>query len=611
MVHRVRGPILLPDPVSSGLRIWEDSFPPIAAANRLELRRVSAEEAGRSEADAAAFLLRLLRESAWLRWCFPRALSERANGRFFRWLSQGGARKLGLTERAVKKIKGAFRGPLGERVYDVYLHDPELQRIFPWGLLPVGQLQFLSWMTTHGRADQNLSDEQILWFLQESAENPSRALALTYLVRQDLQQEFPLALTAAGWPAFSGWLARLAADFVRKRALRRRPSVLSRIDERLLERQAISGTAAPIRVVEGVNLLSHFCNPSGIQQAAIAIKIALERVGLETSCRDVPVPRKARPIARESWLGLEVYPVTILNHAPQPYFENGYDRAGLLRRQGIYRIGFWNWELERVPDDWVPVASLVDEIWSPTAFVAEAMRLRMPRPVYEMLPGVEIGPREAVQRTEFNIPEQNCVFLFMFDLHSQLHRKNPRGVVRAFRSAFRRDDAATLVIKATGGDIHREDFAQLQHICRGGNIILVHELMSRSRAYGTIEMCDCFVSLHRSEGFGLGLAEAMLLGKPVIGTAYSGNLAFMNRENSMLVDYEMVEIAEDRPIYSRGNVWAEPSVEHAAAYMRWIYENREEARTRAARVRPEIEQRLSLEAAGQRMRDRLEQITVS
>jgi len=192
-----------------------------------------------------------------------------------------------------------------------------------------------------------------------------------------------------------------------------------------------------------------------------------------------------------------------------------------------------------------------------------------------------------------------------------LHRKNPLGLIRAFQTAFRANDAATLVIKTTGGDDHGADLAELRLAARGGNILLLDEMLPRARAYGLIAMADCFVSLHRSEGFGLGLAEAMLLGKPVIATGYSGNLDFMNRENSLLVDYKIVEIAEDRPIYTKGNFWAEPSIEHAAACMRQVYEHRDEANERALRAQPEIQRLLSIEAAGRRMRDRLEQIAAT
>jgi glycosyltransferase involved in cell wall biosynthesis len=480
------------------------------------------------------------------------------------------------------------------RVRDIYLNDPELQRIYPLGLLPLGQLHFLSWLSRHGRVDQRLSDAEIMAFLRESTKNEARSLALTYLLQPNWQDLFPAALSPSGWGNFCAWIQATYGEHLR---------------------QALPG-AVPIAVPDaatarGVNILSHFCNPSGIQQAALWTKAALERAGFVTSCRDVPVPRRIIPDNREQWLGQEVFPVTILTHAATPYFETGYERAGLLPREDVYRIAYWAWELEAVPDEWVEAAALVDEIWSPTQFVAEPMRARMPCPVYRMLPGVEIGPVEKVPRASLNVPEDHIVFLFMFDLHSQVHRKNPIAVFRAFREAFRDDDKTTLVIKTSGGDIHSDDLAQLQQTIRGPKVILLHELMSRARAYGLIDMADCFVSLHRSEGFGLGLAEAMLMGKPVIATGYSGNLDFMSSDNSLLVDYELIEIKEDRPIYTRGNFWAEPSIEQAAAYMRQVYEHPDEARARAQLVRPELQRLLSLESAGQRMRARLEQVTAS
>ena len=597
--------------VGAEIDVWSDDFLSLANTAGLVLPAPRPEEVQVSEAHAARFALAVLRQSRSLRWRFPQALSDGEAGRFCRWLCRRGEAKFNLAERALTKIRGAFRRQPGKKVSEVYLNDPELQRLFPWGLLPFGQRHFLGWLTTHGRADQGLSDEQILWFLHASAENLSRGLALTYLLRPDLQKEFPLALCASDWPALARNVAEAHPRWRPSRSLYRRQQILTPLQERSLKERVLGDQSSSDAHVAGVNLLSHFCNPSGIQQAALWTKTAFERAGLETSCRDVPVPRKQRPISREQWLGLEVFPFTVLTHAAVPYFAPGYERSGLWRREGVYRIAYWAWELEAVPDEWVEVAPLVEEIWSPTEFVAEAMRARMPRPVYEMLPGVEVGPVDPVSRSEFNIPEDHCVFLFMFDLHSQLHRKNPAGVIRAFQQAFRRGDAVTLVIKVTGGDIHAADLAVLEQMCQSENIVLVDELMTRARAYGIVAMCDCFVSLHRSEGFGLGLAEAMLLGKPAIATGYSGNLAFMNRENSMLVDYEMVEITDERPIYTRGHVWAEPSVGHAAEHMRWVFENREEAAARAGRVRPAIEQRLSLEAAGQRMRRRLEEIAAA
>jgi glycosyltransferase involved in cell wall biosynthesis len=490
----------------------------------------------------------------------------------------------------------------GHRVRDIYFNDPELQKIYPLGLLPLGQRYFLDWLTTHGRVDQRLTDAEIYSFLRESTADEPRALCLTYLLQPDWQEHFPSALTARDWNEFRDWIQATYGDHLRQ------PLPLEVPASFLTEHQRELKCGEPL---EGVNILSHFCNPSGIQQAALWAKAALERVGVSTSSRDVPVPRRVVPSDREQWLGQEIYPITILTQAATPYFESGYERSGLLPRENGYRIAYWNWELETVPDEWVEVAGLVDEIWSPTRFVADAMSARMPCPVYHILPGVEVGPVEKVTRSSLNIPEDHFVFLFMFDLHSQVHRKNPGAVFRAFREAFREDDKATLVIKTTGGDIHSADLELVRKTIGGPNVILLDKLIPRARAYGLIAMADCFVSLHRSEGFGLGLAEAMLMAKPVIATGYSGNLDFMNRNNSLLVDYELVEIKEDRPIYTRGNFWAEPYTKQAAAYMRDVYEHRDEACARALRGQAETQSLLSLEAAGQRMRARLEQIVAA
>jgi glycosyltransferase involved in cell wall biosynthesis len=574
------------------LAVWESAFPSVAASLHLELPSLAAQQPETSEAQAAAFLIAVLRENAELRRRFPNALAEGERGRFGRWLQELGGKKLGLPPLALKKIRGALRRRPGQRVYDIYLNDPALQKLYPLGLLPLGQLHFLQWLTTHGRRDQGLRDEEILWFLHESADDQARGWHLTYLLQPRWQQNFPRALTPRGWKEFRRWIKASYGQFLTERP----PATVPQ--------PHVSGGGT----LEGVNILSHFCNPSGIQQAALWTKAALERAGLRTSCRDIPVPRRIVPTNRAEWLGLELFPITILTHAASPYFLSGYKRSGLFRREGVYRIAYWAWELETVPDDWVEAAETVDEIWAPTEFVARAMRSRMPRPVYHMLPGVEVGPVEPVSRATLHIPKNHFVFLFAFDLHSQLHRKNPLGLIRAFRKAFRADDAVTLVIKASGGDIHAADLALLEEAARAENILLVHELVSRAQAYGFIAMADCFVSLHRSEGFGLGLAEAMLLGKPVIATGYSGTLDFMNRENSLLVDYKIVEITEDRPIYTKGNFWAEPSIDHAAALMREVYEHQDEANERALSAQPQIQRLLSIEAAGQRMRERLAQI---
>jgi len=588
------------------LEVWSETFPAFCAECNLILPEASAVDAEMSEAGAARFVLALLRQSRWLRWRFPKALSSCEESKFLQWLCRRGARKSNLSEPALKKIRGAFRRPPGKRIYDIYLRDTALQRFAPLGLVPLGQRNFLGWLTSYGRADQEARDEEILWFLYESAEQMEKGLALSYLVNPEWQKEFPLALTPSGWRAFCQSIAERYSKFFRRKSLGRLPPVVPQPEQAFLERSVARGGKG--RDVEGVNILSHFCYPSGIQQAALFAQAALERCGVRTSCRDVPVPIKTELLDRADWLGLEIYPITMITVAPRPYFAQAYELSGLARHENVYRIAYWNWELESIPAEWIELAPLLDEIWSPTEFVAQAMRSRMPPPVFKIEPGVEVGPIESVARGSLGIPDDHYVFLFMFDMYSEIERKNPLAVIRAFRAAFSPQEKATLVIKTSRGRADREGLERLQTAARENGVILIDQVVSRARAYGFLEMCDCFVSLHRSEGFGLGLAEAMLLGKPAIATNYSGNLSFMDAGNSLLVDYQLTEIARSGPIYAKGYVWADPSLEHAAACMRQVYDDRPAAVAMGARAKAELEVHLSLKAAGQRMVERLRQI---
>jgi glycosyltransferase involved in cell wall biosynthesis len=548
-------------------------------------------EAENSVEGAARFALGMLRKSARLRRRFPAAISEGENGRYCRWLCARAARKFGLSERAIENILTAFRSNLGKRVLELYLHSPKIQSSFPYGLLPAGQKWFVKWLLREGRTKPDLTAAEILWFLHETIEQVPEMLRMTWLINQSWQKQFPNGLTSAEKKEFIRFLRQEfpgSAPFISSNAL----------DE---VGPAAEGNG---QLPRGVNILSHFSFPSGIQQAALFTKRALETAQFGISCRDVPVFPPFDVEDRAPFLGLEVFPTTIINVAPQS-LSVAYERGGLLRRSGIYRIAYWAWELDSIPEEWVELTRLIDAIWAPTGFVADAFRQRMPLPVHEVLPGVELSEIEPVTKADLGIPAANYVFLFMFDMCSQMARKNPLGLIRAFRAAFGRSDNATLVIKVSRGGSHPADLSELEQAAREAGVIVVDEVLSRARAFGFIQMCDCFVSLHRAEGFGLCLAEAMLMGKPVIATNYSGNLAFMHSGNSLLVDYTLAEIVEDNPIYKKGNHWAEPSIDHATELMRYCYNNPAEAAALGAVGQAEAKQKLSLKAAGQRMAEQL------
>ncbi len=302
---------------------------------------------------------------------------------------------------------------------------------------------------------------------------------------------------------------------------------------------------------------------------------------------------------------MEIFPVTIAHVTPEPFFTSLYERAGWHRRGGVHRVAVWYWELAWIPENWARIATEVDEVWCASPFVADAFRDRLSVPVHEVLPSVELEPAAPYSRHELGVPPENYVFLFTFDLASIMERKNPLALIRAFRAAFARERDVNLVLKITRSAQFPTEAASLRAAMAGDDrIVLIDQLLPPERVQGLIQECDCYASLHRSEGFGLGLAEAMLRGKPVIGTAYSGNLAFMHEKNSLLVDYTLVPVTPGLPVYREGR-WAEPSHDHAVAQLRFCYEQRERAAALGASARMELTVKLSRTRAGERMLDRL------
>jgi glycosyltransferase involved in cell wall biosynthesis len=531
--------------------------------------------------------------------------------RFRRWLLYKATRKFRLSRAARANVRAALEQDPSRVIRDLYLQRPDLQMEFPLALLPVGQKRFVEWLCNFGRQEAGLTDEQIIWFLYDTATNLGAGVGETYLLKPEWQQRFPGALgNRTQERRFLCWLRGEFPDWPPLREVKRIRGVALGQKRafawpRLLNRKRL-GSAGP-----GVNMLAHFCYPSGLQRAALSARAALECVSVQTSCRDVPSGVQTKLEDRAPWLGLEIYPVTLIMVAPIPHFERVYAQAGLARRDGVYRIATWYWELDAIPEEWARLAASVNEMWAPTKFIADTMRSRLTIPVYDMLPAVSLGPVERVPRARIGIGDDHYVFFFMFDMCSQFERKNPIAIIRAFRLAFSPKEKVALVIKVTRGDADPASLAILREATRSAGVTIIEELVSRSEALGYIEMCDCFISLHRSEGFGLPLAEAMLLGKPAIATNYSGNLSFMTPENSWLVDYKLKEITGGGPIYTQGNRWADPSEEHAAKLIRDLFERREEAAAKARRAQSELRMKLSLQAAGDRMARRLKEVTVS
>jgi glycosyltransferase involved in cell wall biosynthesis len=202
--------------------------------------------------------------------------------------------------------------------------------------------------------------------------------------------------------------------------------------------------------------------------------------------------------------------------------------------------------------------------------------------------------------------------LVMFDYLSTVERKNPLGAIDAYRRAFAPDDGAVLIVKSVNGEHRREQRAQVTRAVEGRpDIVLLDRTVSAGRRDALIDACDCYLSLHRSEGHGLPLAEAMALGKPVVATAYGGNLEFMSEANSYLVAWKPTRVGVGVEHYPAEARWAEPDVEHAARLLRKVWDDPRLACRRAAQAQSDIQAMLAPAAVGGRMRRRLEELRAS
>ncbi len=281
------------------------------------------------------------------------------------------------------------------------------------------------------------------------------------------------------------------------------------------------------------------------------------------------------------------------------------------REAGGRNAGYWYWELETIPRTWERGFDAVDEIWCATDFVANAVRRATALPVFKVPPPIEVELARSYSRDDFGLPAHPFLFLFTFDYNSFVKRKNPEAVIAAFQSAFApgRDDVG-LVVKSVNGARRPDRVAAIRALIGDDpRIIHIDRFLSRDESYGLTAVTDAYVSLHRAEGLGLGLAEAMSLGKPVVGTAYSGNLEFMREDNSLLVDYRVVPIPPgDYLVDDARFVWADPDVDAAARHMRRLVDDPALRMRLASAGQQDIRSRFSRERSAELIRARLAEL---
>jgi glycosyltransferase involved in cell wall biosynthesis len=289
-----------------------------------------------------------------------------------------------------------------------------------------------------------------------------------------------------------------------------------------------------------------------------------------------------------------------------------FREVGRWKTAHSYNILRTYWELPRAPAEWGPMMKGIDEIWVPNEFVGNAFREIFGGPISIVAPCVEISTRSEFGRKHFGMDRDTFYFMFSFDYFSHPARKNPLGVLRAFQRAFpgRRTEDVGLVIKSTGAtDRYREIRSSILKATEDDpRIKVVDRMCSRDEILSLIRESDCYVSLHRSEGFGLGMAEAMAFGKPVIGTDYSGNTDFLTEQTGFPIPYAMRAVEDGEYIFSHGQNWAEPDEAVAADAMRQVFSDPGERWRRASAGKALVEVRYGRENVGRIAAQRLEEI---
>lgn len=243
---------------------------------------------------------------------------------------------------------------------------------------------------------------------------------------------------------------------------------------------------------------------------------------------------------------------------------------GLGWLNGHYNIGLWPWELPAWPTAWQHAWHLVDEIWGISHYTAKAYH-DAPVPVKPMPLPVTINNSEVISnRQKWKLPEEDYLFVFSFDMNSTLTRKNPIAIVEAFLTAFasQPEKRVGLVIKVSHLNKKHPTWKPLEKLLsQDSRLYLISGELRKPDVLSLYKSCDCFVSLHRAEGFGRGLAEAQLLGLGLIATGYSGNMEFCANNATHTVDYQLVPLKANEYFYGEGQQWAEPDIKHAAKLM--------------------------------------------
>ena len=362
----------------------------------------------------------------------------------------------------------------------------------------------------------------------------------------------------------------------------------------------------------GVNLIAYIRAEMALGVVARGMAAAFEAAGIDFNAINLEAGNYSSHTDR-SWSHKEVrrsaYDTTIVCVNPDNSFHLR-TQAPLNVLGDRYVIANWYWELPELPDEWSKEFEYVDEVWAASQFISDAVSRKAPVPVVRIPPVVMLSEGAGLSRSQLGLPDKRYLFLAMFDTNSVLQRKNPLGVLHAFKAAFDGSNSGVgLVMKFNNPD-YREPLLQSvrEEMAGRDDVFVIDRIMTRAEVTSLIKACDCFVSLHRAEGFGLGPAEAMSLAKPAIITNWSGSVDYMTPDNSIAIDYELVKLGQDYGPYKAHQHWAEPNIDQASYWMKKLCSDPALGDRFGRHARETITTLYSPTAVGPQIRSRLAEI---
>jgi len=474
-------------------------------------------------------------------------------------------------------------------MYGTYKKRPDVERVYP-DIFDSDREAFVKWFLTSGKREHDIDDRFLQGRIFFKARNKSIAwinlrTKIIYSFRNSLKIFFKKLFRNNLWAINN------------LKATERRLSRKIR-DIKILKPGNSNGM--------GVNVLGYLTAELGVGEGARANVKCLKSANIKFSLLNIDSHANSRKLdpSFSEFSEHNPYPINLI-HVNADMFSRVYMEKGTNTFKDKYNIGFWTWELSDFPEEWFESFRFCDEIWVPSNFVLEAISKKSPIPVLKIPHAVMLNGTKDASRSYFGFKDNEFIFLFIFDFFSYFERKNPLTIIKAFRQAFPASENVRLVIKCSNSSYDPPALNRLKEAARGLNIDIIDRYLYRDEVNSLISLCDSYVSLHRSEGFGLTMAEAMYLGKPVIATGFSGNTDFMNMSNSYLVKYRLIAIDKDVGPYKSGCLWADPDIEHAVETMRYVFNNKSESKKIGKIASVDIQKNLNYNVIGNKIKERV------